>query len=398
MKGKVIVSAVMLALATTGAGADFLLSSGQAVAAEKAVSAALGKPLQAAQAALKAKNARAALSSLAEAEGTSGRTAYDNLVINQLKVSAYSQLGDNAGVARSAEAVLGSGQVSGRDAEIYRSAAANAYYALGNLEKFKEYGKNNPELQPMLAQAYLKQGNAQLAESTIRQAIANAGGGVREEWYLLLSAAQRKNGNAAGAAETIQTLLKSHPKPEYWLYVLKGMLNQKGVSDKQRLDIYRLIYITNSFQAPSDYTDMAESALVSGAPDDAKRALEKGIAAGVFKGTEVDRPKRLLAKAVDKSAQDLQKLSASEAQAATGDALAGVADGYLGNGQYEKAAGLYQSAIAKGGLTDLATAKLHLGVALAAAKQSDKARQALAGVTGKGMSKELASLWQLTLR
>src|SRR5262249_16835514 len=94
----------------------------------------------------------------------------------------------------------------------------------------------------------------------------------------------------------------------------------------------------------------------------------------------------------------LPTIEGQAASQANGDALASIADSYLGVGNYAKASSLYTAALAKGGLTDTAAAKLHLGIAYAGAKQNEAARKAWSGVSGKGINKELASLWPLTLR
>jgi tetratricopeptide (TPR) repeat protein len=402
MKVKTLISAVALALASAGPVGLAVAGSTAVYAAdkEKTVSAKVGKPLKAAQDALKARNPREALKALAEADDISGKTPFENLVLNQMKVTAYAQLGDNASLAKAAEAVLASGQLSGSELSMYKQAAAKAYYESGNMAKFAELAKSDASLQPLLAQSYLKQGNYAAAESTIRQVINS--GDTKEEYYLILSEAQRKSGNLAGAADTIGTLLRAHPKPEYWKFVLGNMLNEKGVSDKGRLDIYRLMYATDSFAGAEDYTSMAETAIVAKVPGDAKRTLDKGFKAGVLgAGEGAAREKRLQATANARTAEDLKSLPGIEAAAAAqpgGDALAGIADSYLGGGEYGRAVGLYVQALSKGNLSDPAATKLHLGIAYAGSKQNEAARKTFAGVPGKGLNKQLANLWMITLR
>jgi tetratricopeptide (TPR) repeat protein len=387
MKMTILVSAVVLGLATAGAGA--VLES-RAVAAEQSVSPKFGKPFNEASALVKAGKAKDALAKIQEAEAASSHSAFENLMLNKLKVGAYAQLGDNANMAKAAEAVVASGQVSGKELETFRKAAAQGYYNAGNIAKFSEYAKDDPDLQPLMAQALMKQGNYAGAEAAIRQAIAS---NPKEEYYLILAEAQRKSGNIGASADTIGTLLKSHPKPEYWKFVLGNMLNEKGLSDKGRLDIYRLMYATNSFSDAQDYTSMAETAIVAKSPGDAKRALDKGFKEGVLGKSDQ-------ATATQRNNDDLKGLPAIEPQAqaqAGGDALASIADSYLGNANYAKAISLYQTALSKGSLTDAAAAKLHLGVAYAGAKQDDAARKTLGAVPGKGLNKQLAGLWVITL-
>jgi tetratricopeptide (TPR) repeat protein len=396
-----VFSAALLAIVAMGGIAAVAVAPSPAYAEAKALSPAVGKPLQEAQSLLKNGDARGALSKIQQAEGVSGHSAYENLVINQMKVVAYSKLGDGANLARAAEAVLATGQVSGKDAQTYRTAAAQGYLAAGNMDKFAEYAKGDPDMQALLAQGYVKQGKYAQAEQTMRDAIAAAGGGAKEDWLLILYDAQRKGGNKAGASQTIETLLRSHPKPEYWQFVLAGLLNQKGMSDKARLDVYRLVYATNSFTDGEEYTAMAETALIANSPGDAKKAMEKGFSSGALgKSATAEREKRLLASATQKAAADQAVLAKVEEQAtaqANGDSLEGIGEAYMSYGQFDKAIGLLQTAIAKG-VTDLPAAKLHLGIAYAGAKQTDKARSTWAAVPGKDINKQLAGLWALTLR
>lgn len=398
MKFKSVVSAAIMALATVSATA-LVVTIPTAVFAEdksKTLSAAVGKPLQEAQTLLKANNAKDALPKIQEADAVSGKTPYETYVIAQMKVAAYAQLNDLPNLAQAADAAVATGEGTPSEIETYRKAAAQAYLQTGNTAKFAEFAKGDTEMQVVLADTYLKNGNYAQAAQTMKDVIAASGSNAKEEWQLVLYDAERKSGDQAAATATIEALLKTHPKPEYWQYVMVGLLNQKGLSAKQRLDVYRLGLATGALTEPKLYTSMAQIALAAKSPGDAKRALDKGFKDGVLGAGQ----KSLLAEANAKNSADLKILPSIESQAAsqgTGEALASIADSYLANGQFEKAAGLYQNAIAKGGLPDPAAAKLHLGMALAGAKQSERARQVLSSVSGS-FNRELASLWAITLQ
>src|SRR5262249_23084452 len=148
----------------------------------------------------------------------------ETLIINQMKASAYQALGNSCAMAKSAEAAVAGGG-GGR----YKKIAANGDFGFGDLEKIKQFAGSSPQMQTLRAQQLVKQRKYGEAQQAIRGAIAQ--GGPQEQYMLILYDAQAKGGDSKGAADTIQTLLRGHPKPEYWKFVLTGMLNQK-ISDK----------------------------------------------------------------------------------------------------------------------------------------------------------------------
>jgi tetratricopeptide (TPR) repeat protein len=173
------------------------------------------------------------------------------------------------------------------------------------------------------------------------------------------------------------------------------------MKDGNKLDVYRLMYATNSFGGPSDYTQMTETAIIANFPADGQRAMQKGFSAGVLgKSDQAAREKRLLDKATQTVQQDQAKLPGLEGQAkaqADGNALAKVGEAYLSLGQYDKAIPTLQQALQKG-VTDQGASKLHLGIAYAGAKQNEKARQTWTSISTKDVNKQLAGLWGITLK
>ena len=77
------VAALLVAVAS-------LLVAGQSMAQEK-ISAKVAKPMKAAQEALQKKDWDHALAKLAEADGTSGKTAFDQYQINEFKAYIFLQ-------------------------------------------------------------------------------------------------------------------------------------------------------------------------------------------------------------------------------------------------------------------------------------------------------------------
>ena len=94
----------------------------------EAVRPEVGKPLQAAQAAIKARRGREALAEVARAEAVPNRTAYENFLITQMRGSAAVLAGQHDTAIKAFESVLASGRISGRQEEQMIQAIAVAYY------------------------------------------------------------------------------------------------------------------------------------------------------------------------------------------------------------------------------------------------------------------------------
>jgi len=139
-----------LAFAALAGAAPVAMAQGSGVRPE------VGKPLQAAQALVKARKGREALGEIAKAEAVPNRTANENLLISQMKGSAALVAGDNETVIRTYEPLLESGRVGGREAIQMAQAVAVAYY------QRKEYAKA-----AQWTQRYFKEGGSDAAMRTV---------------------------------------------------------------------------------------------------------------------------------------------------------------------------------------------------------------------------------------
>jgi hypothetical protein len=148
--------ALALSLAAAGAFAP------QALAQKTdAVRPEVGKPLQAAQALIKQRKGKEALAEVAKAEAVSGRTANENLLIQQMRGSASVLAGDHDGAIKAFEAVLASGKVQGREESEMVKAIAVAYYSkkdYANAAKWSQRyfkdGGTDGQMRTVLLQSY----------------------------------------------------------------------------------------------------------------------------------------------------------------------------------------------------------------------------------------------------
>src|SRR5215213_3874684 len=110
MKASFVLSAALAMAGWAGIAGTLLVVPATAEAQQK-VSAKVGVPLKAAQDAIQRKKWDSALGKIKEADGTPGKTPFDQYKINELLWYVYLQQGRNADAARVLEGQLASGQV-----------------------------------------------------------------------------------------------------------------------------------------------------------------------------------------------------------------------------------------------------------------------------------------------
>lgn len=380
MIGKRLVAVVFLASALAlGApgSADLSLN---ALAATKTVSAKVGKPIQDAQKLMQQNKFREALNKVNEADKVAGKSAYEQFVINDMKASLYSRLGDYGNAARAYEAVVASGQISGAALGARQRAVVSMYYQAGY--------------------SAFTHGNYAAATANANKAIQlqqSAGRRPDEASLQLLMVAQQKGGDIRGYSKTLERLVRTYPKPKYWADLLTSLKQKPGISDKLSLDIYRLQYAAGALVKASDYTAMAEVALLNGFPIEAKMVLDEGFKAGIL---STDREKRLLNRATQAAAADQKVLAQLESAAKAspeGQADVQLGEAYASHGQYDKAIAAFQQGLGKGGVKNPEEAKLNLARVYLLANNKAKARQTFASINGEDGTAEIARLWLLHL-
>src|SRR4029077_15143010 len=95
-----------------------------------------------------------------------------------------------------------------------------------------------------------------------------------------------KMNDPAGRRSALEQLVTFYPKLEYWHDLLQFARNEKGLSDEQSMDIYRLRLAVGDLKTNSDYLEMAQQALLVGYPAEAKTVVEKGLAAKALQSGE----------------------------------------------------------------------------------------------------------------
>ena len=381
---------------------------------ENKVSKDLAKPLKAAQDALQAKKYPDALAKLKEAESNPKKTPYDEHVINVLAGSAYARTNDYQSAEKAFEAQANDGFTEQAELPRIIKATAQINYQLKNYDKAIEFGNRaikggygDEEVNVIVGQSYYLKGDYKgtlkffepIVESDIK-----AGRTPKDQSLQLIMSSCVKTDDSACTTKALEKLVTYYPKPDYWkdlLYTLQQDRTQTQ-SDKNTLQLYRLMSEVDVLARADDYTEMAQLAMEQGSPGEAQHILEKGFQKGVFGDQRTkDKNQRLLDQAKKAAAADeasLPKIEKDADAAPTGDKDVGVGLAYLGYLQYDKASDLLTKGLTKGGVKSEAEARLLLGIAQLKGGHKDDAVKSFHAVKGDPTLERLANLWSLHAR
>ena len=398
MKFSSITAASLLAIAVS------LGSAAQAQSLRPEV----GKPLQQAYDLIKAGKGKEALAKVREADSAANKTATETLQIERMRAAAAQRAGDNSTAIQALESVYGKvsgaeqGQIAEQIASSYAAAKDNAKSSQW-VQKAQAAGNNSASLRQL--QAYLQGSSGDYGaiakEAAAAISAAEQAGRRPEEGDLLrLADAQSRTGNTAGQAATLEKLLFTHPKKEYWAIYLARLPRKSGFSDRFALDVMRLKLATGSLTKTDEFMEMSQLALQAGLATEGKVIVDKGFAAGVLgTGAEAGRHQRLRDLANKQEAEGKATMDQRATAAAAnkdGNELVQIGYAYASMGQGDKGITLIEQGIAKGGLKRPEDAKLRLGLALLqSGKSKAKAVQVLRSVQGADGAADLGKLWAL---
>jgi TolA-binding protein len=379
---------------------------------EPQVSRELAKPLKAVQDAMAAKQYADAIAKAKEANAISGKSPYDQYIINEFLLAAYAATGNYAEAADRIEANQGSSFTPGNvRAQRVRTLMA-LYYQMRNWGKVTEYGAqarangdNSNDTLQLIANANYLQGKYKEAMTAMQEIVnrADDNGGRPDEKSLkfVWDCANRLKDDAT-AGRVVEKLVTYYPKPDYWQYAMISLLQSKGSDDRLALNIYRLENEVGLLQRGADFTDAAQIALDQGNPGEAYSLMQAAFAKGVYtEQRDKDKNQRLLDMAKSKATADragIAKFESDASKAASGDPLVQIGAAYLGFGQPDKAEAAISKGIAKGNLKYADEAYLLLGIAQLRQKNMDEARKAFGKVTVDAKYTRLAKLWALRAR
>jgi tetratricopeptide (TPR) repeat protein len=260
-------------------------------------------------------------------------------------------------------------------------------------------GYQNPDLALNLAQAKIESGDvaggmADL-DASVKADIA-AGKKPPESEYLFAISRLYKAGLNDQVDVWTQNWLSAYGSRENWrkaIYTF-GFSGPSAarLTDRNRIDLYRLMRATNSLAGAKEYIDYAEASIKTGLPTEAKATIKEGLDSKVIPAgnpTAADFAKQaneLIAGDKPLAVQEKAAVSAPK-----GDLASQAGDAYLGERNFAKAAEMYKLAATKG-VADNDRLNLHLGIALALGGDKDGAKAVLAKVSGTPNT-AIAKLW-----
>ena len=373
----------------------------------------LVKTLKAAQDAVQAKPPRyqEALAKLKEADSNPKKTPFDEHVINELSAFAYAHTGQLPEAAKANEALINDGFTEQSEMPGRVKAVAVANYQQKNYDKAIDYGTRaikggyaDEDIYTIVGQSYYLKGDWKNTLKFYGPLVDNdikAGKTPKEQTLQLVMSACVKVEDTDCTTRALEKLVTYYPKADYWKDLLYTLQQDHTLfqSDKNTLQLYRLMAEVDVLARSEEYTEMAQIALDQGSPGEAQHILEKGFQKGVFSDQRSkDKNTRLLETAKKAAASDqsqLAKIEADADKAPTGDKDVGVGLAYLGYGQYDKAVELLNKGVTKGGVKSDAEARLLLGIAQLKAGHKDDAVKSFHAVKGDPALERLANLWWL---
>jgi tetratricopeptide (TPR) repeat protein len=375
------------------------------------VSAAVGKPLKAAQDDLKKADYSGALEKLNEAEALPKKTPYEDHLIHEMEGYAYVRTHNYPQAAKALEPGLTDGFLDQSQIPQRTVALAQLNYQIKNYDKAIEFGQQSidkgwadAQMPTLVGQAYyLKsdwKGTVRFEKGQIAADERKGAAPSNESLQLLLSACMKMSDDSC-ENDALQQLVVYHPKPEYWQQLLYSMFKTVK-SDSNLLQTYRLADEVDVLKRPEDYTDFAQLAIEAGSPGEAEQIITKGMQNNIFPDARTKgKAQRLLADAKKAAARDQKTLSKNAQEAAlasSGNQDIGLGLAYYGYQQYDKAIQALTQGIAKGGLKSAPEAELLLGIAQLKAGDKAAALKSFRSVKGNPTLQHLATLWSLRAR
>lgn len=337
----------------------------------QAISADVGKPLQAAS---RAGSTAAALAAVNQARAAADTPAEKRKVA---EMAAY--VNTRAGNFSKAAAELEAIGASPRQ-------LAPLYYRAGNYNKAIAAANRagGTDMQVIVGQSYLKMGNyagaAKLYEKLSRS---------NPKYLENLAAAQFKLGDKKAYLDTTTKLIRYDPSPARWKTLLIDLKGAK-MSREAKLALFELMEQTNNVTRPEDFSEYAKLAIVSNQPGVAKRVLDKAKAANALPASDAQGT-ALLNAAAQRSAQAQATVGRLPANPA-GFMTAG--NTYMGMGDYAKAAAAYSKVVAAN-TPQSDQARVMMGISQVRAGQAAAARKTFDGVNASSPYKDIASMWSL---
>jgi hypothetical protein len=380
----------------------FSSAAGAQVAAKPSFTKQEYTALQAAEAALNARNYQAAASALSSAQSVArGADARYYLAAMQLRLARET---NNAALQASAtEALIATGRVPQSDlGALYGTQGAIAANTGGPGRERAEAAltralESAPSADTAISLARVKLDLRKNAEAValVERAVQlrkASGQPVPEAWYRRGANLATMNNLAPQSLKFTRELVAAYPSPENWRDAILTYRDVAKPDQAGQLDAARLMRLSKGLSGERDYLEAAQTFEAANLSAESRSVLEEGVASKM-----VDPAKATFKEAIATSAKRaaaekarLSGLQASAMAAATGAPALQAGDMFLSAANYTAAIDLFRAAVQKGGV-DANVANTRLGIALALAGRRAEAETAFRSVTGPRA--DLAGLW-----
>jgi tetratricopeptide (TPR) repeat protein len=366
------------------------------------------KPLIESQKARDEKNWPVMLAKAQEADAIPvEKSTFDMFWIQELEGVAYANLKQYPEASAKLEATLNSPCMAEADKPNRNKLLMQLAYQSKDYPRAIQFGKiaqqstSDPDTVNYLGNAYYITNDFESARTLFNEMIGKleADGKTPEEqtYRILQSACVNLKDNDCVVAQS-EKLVAHYPKPAYWQDVTNWLL-RGSPSDKELLNILRLMDGVGILTEGNQYTELAQLALAQGLPGEAQSLLEKGVANGIVANA---RDKALAASLLTeaKAAVTLDRSTLSKQEAAarakpTGEADVKLGAAYLSYAELDKAIEAIQRGLGKGGVKNTDEAGLLLGIAYMRANKKTEAATAFRTVTKDPGLTRIAKLWVL---
>lgn len=389
-----------------------LLAVGGAAVAANApkVSEANAKTLKAAQDALQAKKYDEAVAKANEAIASGKATKDDLYTAHYMKFKAYEARNDYANMIKGLSGQLDSGFLPASDHPVLMKAIVTLAYNIKDFDTTIDYGSRLTKANAADQQTYTLVGQSYYQKKNYGEAASFLGSLVNdqekrgqkptEQNLKLIRVCYDRLSKEDDARDILEKLVVHYPKPEYWNELLYKVRRDPKLSERQTLQVYRLMQDTRTLQQGADFIEMSDIAGNVGIPGEAQRVLDEGVKAKAFTDEAGKaRSERLLASATKRatdSRNELGKLEGEAKAAASGELDTALGMAQFGFGQYDKAAEALGRALTKGKVPNAEDVQLTLAIAQLRSGSAGEALKTMRAIkTQDPLMQRIVRLWVL---
>ena len=334
----------------------------------------------------------AAKAAIDKARAVSGKTDYDDYMINSVAVTVAVKSQDMAGAATAAEAAADSPAIP----EDQKAATLRTALILANNQKHFDksvvYAKalaatntTDPTAQTAIIQAYYFAKDYPDAIAAIQKRIdadKAAGKPVDRQTLQMMLDIKVAQKDEAGAELILEQLVAAYNDPADWTQMIDVAISSKGIRDVEVIWLGRLLFASGAKPSQQDVDLFGSNASRLTFFGDALIAKQHGATGFPDPGPRADADKKTIP----------TQIAAGQKQ--NGEYNAKLAEALYSYGMYPEAEAAAKLAISKGGVKDSTEAPMVLGQSLLAQGKYDDAIAAFGTVQGGGpATARITRLW-----